>query len=252
MTRGIDSIDETILYHLSQEARHTSAPEIAEAVDVSAPTVRNRIRKLESAGIIRGYHADIDYEQVDGRLTYTFVCSTGDHDREEMAQRILDISGVIEVQEYMSGKGDLSVKVVGDDTDDLTQIAQHVSSLGVDIDDEKLVYREYVRPYAPFGPREADPVSPVTGVDGLAGNAAVFELLVQADAAVAGQTLKSAKASGLLSEDVLIVRINRDGESLTPTGETRIETGDFVTLHSRSGLSEATLKAFLGERAPSR
>ena len=59
MSLQIDTIDERILYYLSQEARHTSAPDIAKKVDVSAPTVRNRIRRLEEAGVIRGYHADI-------------------------------------------------------------------------------------------------------------------------------------------------------------------------------------------------
>ena len=77
----IDAVDEQILYYLSQEARHTSAPDITEKVDVSAPTVRNRIRRLEEEGVIRGYHADINYQQVGGRLTNHYVCSTGNRDR---------------------------------------------------------------------------------------------------------------------------------------------------------------------------
>ncbi len=246
MGNRIDAIDEQILYNLALEARHTSAPDIADQVDVSAPTVRNRIRRLEEKGIIQGYHADIDYEKVGGRLTNMYVCSTGDRDREEMAQRILDISGVVNVREMMSGKGDLGVKVVGKDTEDLTQIAQSISSLGVEIDDEDLIYREYFRPYAPFGPREEEAVSPVTGVGGLAGNADVVEIIVRENAPIAGQTLKDANENGLLSADVLVVRINRNEEVITPTGKTRIKEGDFVTLHSRSGISEETLAAFLG------
>lgn len=247
MTRGIDTIDERILYYLSQDARHTSAPEIAAEVDVSAPTIRNRIRRLEENGVIRGYHAAIDYEKVNGRLTNMYVCTTGDRDREEMAQRILDISGVVNVREFMSGKGDLSVKVVGEDTEDLTQIAQSISSLGVEIDDEDLIYREYFRSYAPFGPREEAPVSPVTGIGGLAPNTDVVEVIVRETAPLAGRTLKEAKETKLLTEDVLVVRIIRDGEPITPTGETRIKAGDFVTIHSRSGITEETLEVFLGQ-----
>ncbi len=145
----------------------------------------------------------------------------------------------------MSGKGDLGVKVVGRDTDDLTQIAQSIRSLGVEIDDEKLVYREYHRPYASFGPRKEEGVGPVTGIGGVAGNADVVEIIAQADAPVAGQTLKEANENGLLSSDVLVVRINRNNQSLTPTGDTTIQGGDFVTLHSRSGISEETLDAFV-------
>ncbi len=58
----IDDLDRNIIYALQQDARHTSASEIAESLDVSARTVRNRITKLEEAGVIAGYDVDVDYE----------------------------------------------------------------------------------------------------------------------------------------------------------------------------------------------
>lgn len=246
MPLQIDTIDERILYYLAQEARHTSAPDIAEQVDVSAPTVRNRIRRLEEAGIIRGYHANIDYQKVEGRLTNHYVCSTGNRDREELAQRALEVPGVVNVREIMSGKGDLRIKVIGSDTADLTRIAQDLTALGIEIDDEDLIHREYFRPYALFGPRDEELVSPVIGVAGLAGDADVVEVIVKVQAPIAGKTLKAASEEGLIPADVLVVRINRDEETITPTGETRIEEGDFVTIHSRSGVTEETLAAFTG------
>ncbi|WP_136688368.1 Lrp/AsnC family transcriptional regulator [Halorhabdus amylolytica] len=247
MPGGIDAIDEQILYYLAQEARHTSAPDIAEQVDVSAPTVRNRIRQLEEDGIIQGYHAHIDYEKVEGRLVNHYVCSTGDRDREELARRALEISGVVNVREILSGRGDLRIKVVGTDTDDLTRIAQDLISLGIEIDDEDLGYREYFRPYAPFGPRDEEPISPVSGVAGLTGDANVVELIVEEETPIVGTTLQEANEEGLLTSDLLVVRINRNGESISPTGETTIQAGDFVTVHSRSGISEETLSAFTGQ-----
>ena len=243
----IDSVDEQILYYLSQEARHTSAPDIAERVDVSAPTVRNRIQRLEKEGVIRGYHADIDYQKVGGRLTNHYVCSTGNRDREEMAQRVLDVPGVINVREIMSGKGDLRITVVGTDTDDLTRIAQGITSLGIEIDDEDLVHREYFRPYALFGPRDEEGASPVTGVAGLAGDADVVEIIVREEAPIAGKTLQEANEEDLIPADVLVVQINRDEGTITPTGETLIKENDFVTIHSRSGVTEETLEAFTGD-----
>lgn len=247
MAIQIDTTDEQILFYLSQEARHTSAPDIAEQVDVSAPTVRNRIRRLEETGIIRGYHADINYQKVGGRLTNQYVCSTGNRDREEMAQRALDVPGVINIREIMSGKGDLRITVVGTDTDDLTRIAQGFTSLGIEIDDEDLVHREYFRPYAPFGPRDQEGASPVTGVAGLAGDADVVEIIVKKQAPIAGKTLQEANEVELIPSDVLVVRINRDGGTITPTGETVIEEGDFVTIHSRSGVTKDTLESFTGD-----
>jgi DNA-binding Lrp family transcriptional regulator len=247
MSLEIDTVDEQILFYLSREARHTSAPDIAEHVDVSAPTVRNRIRRLEEAGVIRGYHADVDYQQVGGRLTNHYVCNTGSRDREEMAQRVLDVPGVINVREIMSGKGDLRITVVGTDTNDLTRIAQGITSLGIEIDDEDLVHREYFRPYAPFGPRDEESASPVAGVAGLAGDSDVVEILVREQAPIAGMTLQAANEGGVIPTDVLVVRINRDEGTLTPTGETVVEENDFVTIHSRSGVTEETLEAFTGD-----
>lgn len=246
MSLHIDTVDEQILYYLSQEARHTSAPDIAANVDVSAPTVRNRIRRLEEEGVIRGYHADIEYQKVGGRLTNHYVCSTGNRDRKEMAQRVLDVPGVINVREIMSGKGDLRITVVGEDTDDLTRIAQGIISIGIEIDDEDLIHREYFRPYAPFGPRDEELASPVTGVAGLAGDADVVEVIVRDDAPIAGKTLQEANEEGLVPSDMLVVQINRDEGTITPTGETVIKQNDFVTIHSRSGVTEETLEAFTG------
>lgn len=247
MTFQIDTVDEQILYYLSQEARHTSAPDIAEKVDVSAPTVRNRIRRLEEEGVIQGYHADVNYQRVGGRLSNYFVCSTGNRDRKEMAQRVLDVPGVINVREIMSGKGDLRITVVGSDTDDLTRIAQGITSLGIEIDDEDLIHREYFRPYAPFGPQDEELGSPVTGVAGLAGDADVVEVIVKEQAPIAGKTLQIANEEGVIPSDVLVVRINRDEGTITPAGETLIKENDFVTIHSRSGVTKETLEAFTGE-----
>ncbi len=247
MSLGIDTVDEQILYYLTQDARHTSAPDIAEKVDMSAPAIRNRIRRLEEEGVIKGYHAHVDYERTDSRLTNQYVCSTSATERQELAQRVLDVPGVVNVREIMSGTGDLRIKAVGSDTDDLTRIAQDITALGIEIDDEDLIHREYFRPYARFGPRGEEPVSPVTGVAGLAGDADVVEVVVRDDAPIAGKTLERANEEGIVTSDVLVVRINRDDEAITPTGETTIQEGDFVTIHSRSGITDDTLGAFTGQ-----
>lgn len=85
MAYTIDDIDERILYHLTEDARNTSAPMIADQVDVSAATIRNRIQRLEEAGIIRGYHADINYKRINGMLTSLFVCDAPIPESETLA-----------------------------------------------------------------------------------------------------------------------------------------------------------------------
>lgn len=246
MTIRIDNIDERIIHRLTEDARHTSAPDIADDVDVSAPTIRNRIRRLEDEGIIEGYHAQIDYEKLDGRLTNLFLCTTAATDRKRFAQRILEIPGVVGVREIMTGEKNLHVTVVGSDTGDIRRIAQEITALGVDIADEGLFHREHVRPYAPFGPHPSEPTLPVTGIADLSDDADLIELPVSETAPIAGHSVQAATDRGFLTDDLLIVSIDRDGgnESMTPDGNTVIKVGDVVTLFSRTGIADETLRAF--------
>ena len=61
-TVDVDYIDRCILYSLQEDARRMSASTIAERLDVSARTVRNRIDNLEESGVIDGYRPDVNYE----------------------------------------------------------------------------------------------------------------------------------------------------------------------------------------------
>ncbi|PSP78063.1 TrkA family potassium uptake protein [Halobacteriales archaeon QS_1_68_20] len=69
-------------------------------------------------------------------------------------------------------------------------------------------------------------------------HAEVFEIEVTEDAPVAGKTLDEAGKERLLSDDVLIVAIERDGQDspITPRGRTRIEPGDLVMVYSALGV----------------
>lgn len=57
---------EDILSVLEEDAQASYA-EIAERADVSKPTVRKYIRKLEDEGVIVGYSADIDPKKLSGQ-----------------------------------------------------------------------------------------------------------------------------------------------------------------------------------------
>ncbi|MFB6354135.1 MAG: TrkA C-terminal domain-containing protein [Halobacteriales archaeon] len=246
MDRRIDRVDKRILYRLAENARNTSAPMIAEESDVTAGTIRNRIRQLESAGIIRGFHADIDYERVEGRLTNLFVCSCDVADREALARETLDISGVVQVTELMSGRGNLHVTAVGTDTDDVTRVARELTALGLEIEDEALVQQTYHHPYHPFGPESGTARSTLTDFRRLAGGAEVVDVTVTESASVAGRTIQDVVREGLLDEEALVVAIEREDRIVTPKGETTFEPGDLVTIFSRDGVSSEALRAFAG------
>jgi Lrp/AsnC family transcriptional regulator, leucine-responsive regulatory protein len=61
--RSIDSIDWKILRELQQDAR-LSYNELGRRVGLSAPATAERVRKLEDAGVITGYSAQVDPEKV--------------------------------------------------------------------------------------------------------------------------------------------------------------------------------------------
>jgi Lrp/AsnC family transcriptional regulator, leucine-responsive regulatory protein len=59
----LDRIDCALLEHLQKDAR-TPYAELGRRVGLSTPSVIERVRKLEDAEIIRGYHAEIAPEHV--------------------------------------------------------------------------------------------------------------------------------------------------------------------------------------------
>jgi Lrp/AsnC family leucine-responsive transcriptional regulator len=248
MSSRYDEVDRWIVHRLTEDARHTSAPDIASELDVSPPTVRNRIRRLEEEGVIEGYHAHVDYEKVGGRLTTLFMCTASATDRTRFAQRVLDVPGVVNVREVMTGESDLQVVAVGRDTADIRRIAREIAAVGVRIDDEELLHREHFQPYEPFAGDGRDDPHPVTGIADISEDADVVEVDVGEDAPIVGKSLERAAEEGLLDRDVLVVSVDSEDhdEGVTPDGTTVITGGETVTVFSRTGLAEETLRVFTG------
>jgi Lrp/AsnC family leucine-responsive transcriptional regulator len=63
LDRQLDDIGWKIVAELQQDARISYA-ELARRVNLSTPTVMERVRRLEQCGIITGYHAEIDLAKV--------------------------------------------------------------------------------------------------------------------------------------------------------------------------------------------
>ena len=59
----LDPIDRKILAELQADGRMTNV-ELAKRVGISAPPCLRRVRTLEDAGYIRGYHADVDAREL--------------------------------------------------------------------------------------------------------------------------------------------------------------------------------------------
>ncbi|KYH24842.1 HTH-type transcriptional regulator Ptr1 [Halalkalicoccus paucihalophilus] len=245
MQARLDDIDRRILYYLRVDARNTTAPMIAEEVDVSAATIRNRIDQLEEKGVIQGYHADIDYEIADGKLMNIFLCNAPTN-VDDIVARVLQVPGVVHVRSTMTGRENLHVQAIGDNTQDLTRIKQELAELKLEIEDEGLVNGEYYRPYDQYGPAETHDLSPLMDFMRLSGGAEVIEIPVIEDTPIADKMIKDAVADGILGEDVLVIAVEREDEVITPRGETSLQIGDVVTVFSRQGVQDELLEAFTG------
>jgi Lrp/AsnC family leucine-responsive transcriptional regulator len=55
----LDGVNRRLLVHLAEDPR-LSMSELARRVGMSAPAVRERVARLEQAGVIRGYRLDVD------------------------------------------------------------------------------------------------------------------------------------------------------------------------------------------------
>ena len=84
----IDDIDRKVLKELQDEAR-VSYAELGRRVGLTTPAVIERVRKLEDAGVIAGYRAEIDTAKV-GLPIMAFV---------RMSITGVDYSHIIEVAE---------------------------------------------------------------------------------------------------------------------------------------------------------
>jgi len=151
---AIDDVDRAILYALQRDARDTASGDIAERAGTSDSTVRKRIRRLESEGVIKGYSAEVDYQRSGYPLRMLLFCTASIPERGDLVSEILGIDGVVSVQELVTGDENLLVTAVGESDGDITPIAQTLLEMGLTVADEVLVRSHETTPFGEFDPEE--------------------------------------------------------------------------------------------------
>jgi len=146
----IDDVDSAILYALQEDARNTSSGDIAERTSTSDSTVRKRIQRLESDGVIKGYSAEVDYQKSGYPLRMLLYCTASIPERGDLVPGILEIDGVISVQELVTGEQNLLVTAVGESDSDITPVAQQLLEIGLTVADEVLVRSHETTPFGKF------------------------------------------------------------------------------------------------------
>ncbi|GAB6052339.1 Lrp/AsnC family transcriptional regulator [Magnetospira thiophila] len=114
----LDLIDRRILRDLQEDGRMTNV-ELARRAGISAPPCLRRVRALEEAGFIRGYHADVEPAALG--YTVTVFAQVGLDSQAEPDLKAFEalINSWAEVREchMLAGETDFLLKVVATDWD---------------------------------------------------------------------------------------------------------------------------------------
>ena len=124
----LDQIDRRILAELQEDGRMTNV-ELASRAGISAPPCLRRVRRLEEAGIIRGYHADSDPQKLGWEITFFAVVGLESQKETVLAGFESEVGAWPEVREchMIRGGGDFLLKLVARDTAHENQLTQRLT-----------------------------------------------------------------------------------------------------------------------------
>ena len=125
----LDDIDLTILDILQKNGR-TRRNDLAQAVDLSIPSISDRLRKLEENGIIIGYYAAVDPKKVGKDITAFITVNVdssklyiGFIDHAKTTDEILEIHSV-------TGSGTHLLKIRTENTSSLEKLLSKIQAWG--------------------------------------------------------------------------------------------------------------------------
>ena len=114
----LDRIDRRILHDLQAKGRMTNV-ELAKRAGISAPPCLRRVRALEKAGLIKGYHAEVNAEALG--FAVTVFAQVGLSSQAESDLRAFEalMASYPEVREchMLAGEADFLLRIVAPDWD---------------------------------------------------------------------------------------------------------------------------------------
>lgn len=126
-------LDETgwqLLGELQQNAR-LSYTELGQKVGLSLPSVAERVRKMEEAGIIAGYHAEVNLSRIGiPVLALIHLQGIGGRSCRHAVEEVCEIPEVMECLR-ITGSDSIIVKVVATTLNHLAQVIDQLSVHGI-------------------------------------------------------------------------------------------------------------------------
>ncbi len=118
--RRLDDIDRRLLRELAADARLPNNA-LAARVGIAPSTCLGRVRALRQAGVIRGYHADVDPAALDRPIQAMISVRLQSHARGHIPAFMTKIAKLPEVLNvfFLGGADDFHVHIAATSTDNL-------------------------------------------------------------------------------------------------------------------------------------
>jgi Lrp/AsnC family transcriptional regulator, leucine-responsive regulatory protein len=125
---SLDKIGVKILHELQKNAR-ISFSEIGRRIGLSSPAVAERVKKMEEAGIICGYHAKVDHEKI-GCPIAAFIFLTTQSGKYKKVFKLAESSSEIFECHCISGNESFILKAVSSSVSQLDDLIAKLEEFG--------------------------------------------------------------------------------------------------------------------------
>jgi Lrp/AsnC family transcriptional regulator, leucine-responsive regulatory protein len=114
----LDKINKKILSMLQENSNITNS-DLAKELGLAPATTLERVKKLESSGVIKGYVALVDQKKIGTEITAFVEISMKNHSADSIRKFSRDIAALPEVLEchHLAGDKDFLLKVVTENID---------------------------------------------------------------------------------------------------------------------------------------
>ena len=122
----LDKIDKKILDSLQKNGRMTNV-DLAKESGISAPPCLRRVRALEEAGLIKGYHAKVDRAALGYGVTIFALVKLNSQAESDLVKFEKHVSSLPMVREchMLAGDVDFMLRIVAKDWDAYQELLTH-------------------------------------------------------------------------------------------------------------------------------
>ncbi|MCF8466615.1 MAG: Lrp/AsnC family transcriptional regulator [Sneathiella sp.] len=160
----LDEIDRRILHDLQDDGRITNV-ELAKNAGISAPPCLRRVRALEEAGYIQGYHAQLDAEHLGFGVTVFALVGLQSQAETDLSafEGLVQTWPLVRECFMLAGENDFILKVVAKDWDTYQHFLTHELTAAPNVEHVKTSLGIRVSKFLPGVPVDLGEPKPANG-----------------------------------------------------------------------------------------